>query len=55
MNNLKDIEILVLEDLRMDDTEFETFDLDLVKQISDAYHSTNVTLFYKYLKRKRKH
>ena len=55
VNNYKELEELLFDNLRIDwDTLLEDINIEDIKIISDNYHSNNVTLFYKYLRRKLK-
>jgi len=50
MQTVKNLEILLFDDLRIDDVEVLQFDLDLLQSISANYHCRNVSLFEKFLK-----
>ena len=52
MKNLKDMEILLLEDLRIYEDELDKMNYNDIEMIAEHYHSTNVTLFKKYMKRR---
>ncbi|MCR4879485.1 MAG: hypothetical protein K5906_00810 [Bacilli bacterium] len=55
VNNYKELEELLFDNLRIDwDTLIEDINIDDLKDIALHYHSNNVTLFYRYLKRKNK-
>ena len=47
----REIERMLFEDLRIDDTEFEKLDADGILQIGDKYHSNNLKYLMKYLRR----
>ena len=51
VKNMKELEILLFNDLRIDKEEFKKLNLKDIEEISRVYHSTNVTLLYKYLRR----
>ncbi len=49
--NIKDMEILLLEDLRIDIEDLKNLNLEDIMCLANMYHSTNVTLLSKYLRR----
>ena len=51
MKNLEEVEKLLFMDLRIDREELLKLDLELIKEIELNYHSTNVTLLYKLMRR----
>ena len=51
--NLEEFAELFFEDLRIDEDVIDTADLDLVTEISEQYHSKNVSLFCSFLKKQR--
>lgn len=51
--NLEEIKILLFNDLRIDQEEFNKLDINAIKELSELYHSTNVTCLYKYMRRNR--
>lgn len=53
IKNMTEIENILFNDLRIDMEEFNKLNISDIKQISDSYHCTNVTLLYKYIRRKR--
>lgn len=53
LHNLKNLEIMLFDDLRIDEEVFATLRIDVVEELSKLYHSTNVNLLVKYLKRKK--
>ena len=50
----RDIEQMLFEDLRIDDTEFSKLDVDGFLQIGDKYHSNNIKYLMKYMRRNAK-
>lgn len=53
VNNLKQFEELLFDDLRIDKYELSKFNLEDVEFLEKKYHTTNVTFLYKYLRRKK--
>ncbi len=51
ISNLKELEYILLKDLRIDDMELEKINKDTIEELAKLYHSTNVTLLAKYLRR----
>lgn len=51
VKNTNEIENLLFSDLRIDREEIKKLVLDDIQKISGLYHSTNVSLLYKYLKK----
>ena len=47
----RDIEKMLFEDLRIDETEFEKLDRDGILQIGDKYHCNNIKYLMKYIRR----
>ena len=52
LNNYTNLEIMLFNDLRFDEEEFNKLDIDKVEKLSKLYHSTNINLLVKYLRRK---
>lgn len=50
INNLKELEILLFKDLRIDRDEFNKLDKEMIEKLSKMYHSTNVYFLAKYVK-----
>ncbi len=50
ISNLKELEYILLKDLRIDDMELEKINKDTIEELAKLYHSTNVTLLAKYLR-----
>ena len=42
---------MLFNDLRIDEDEFKKLDWSKVEKLSNLYHSTNVTLLAKYMRR----
>ena len=42
---------MVFNDLRIDEEEFEKLDRDVIDKLSKLYHSTNIELLAKYMRR----
>ena len=53
LQNLKNLEIMLFSDLRIDEEVFDTLKLEVIENLSKLYHSTNVNLLVKYLKKKK--
>lgn len=51
IKNMNELHSVLCNDLRLDMNELGKFNLQDLKEISDSYHSTNVSLLYKYLRR----
>lgn len=51
ISNLKELEYILLKDLRIDDMKLEKINKDTIEELAKLYHSTNVTLLAKYLRR----
>ncbi len=51
VNNYDKLENMLFNDLRIDEDEFKKLDLSKVEKLSNLYHSTNVTLLAKYMRR----
>lgn len=51
IKNMNELHSVLCNDLRIDMNELGKFNLQYLKEISDSYHSTNVSLLYKYLRR----
>ena len=54
LKNKKELEIALFHDLRMDREEFDKLNMQDIEKIANAYHSTNVNLLYRYMRRKEK-
>ena len=52
VQNISQLENLLFDDLRIDIDELKKLKLQDIEEISKAYHSTNVSLLYKYIMRK---
>ena len=52
LKNMKKLENVLFNDLRIDVDEFNKLNLQDIEQISNSYNSTNVNLLYRYIKRK---
>lgn len=51
VKNIEQMKMLLLFDLRIDEEELKKLDIDVIENLSEIYHSTNVLLLYKYLRR----
>ena len=51
IKNMKELTNVLLDDLEIDMDELISFNIEDVKKIADLYHSTNVELFYRYMKK----
>lgn len=52
INNYKNLENMLFNDLRIDDEEFYKLDKDKIERLSKLYHSTNISLLSRYMRRK---
>ena len=52
LKNMKELENLLFNDLRIDMDEFSKLDLHDIEELSNSYNSTNVNLLYKYMRRR---
>lgn len=52
LKNMKEIENVLFNDLRIDKDEFDKLNLHDIEEISNSYNSTNVNLLYRYMRRK---
>jgi len=53
LNNLKNMQIMLFDDLRIDEEEFYNLDVSKIEKLSELYHSTNVSLLAKFLRRNK--
>lgn len=53
IKNMRELENLLFNDLRIDTEEFKKLNIHDIEEISKMYHSTNVNLFYKYVRRNK--
>jgi predicted transcriptional regulator of viral defense system len=51
IKNMTELENMLFNDLRIDNSEFRKLNIDDIEQISKVYHSTNVSLLYRYMRR----
>lgn len=51
LNNYSNLENMLFNDLRIDEIEFNKLDKDKIVKLSELYHSTNVNLLAKYIRR----
>lgn len=54
IKNMTQLENVLFNDLRIDMDEFGKLNIKDIEKISDSYHSTNVELLYRYMRRKEK-
>lgn len=52
IKNMQELENVLFNDLRIDFNEFKKLKLEDIEMISKYYHSTNVELLYRYIRRK---
>lgn len=50
--NYSNLENMLFNDLRIDKDEFDKLNIEKIEKLSNLYHSTNVVLLAKYLRRK---
>lgn len=53
INNYSSLENMLFNDLRIDEEEFRKLDSNKVEKLSNLYHSTNVNLLAKYMRRNK--
>lgn len=51
MDSLKELEIMLFNDLRIDEEEFNKLQKDKIEVLAQHYHSKNITLLSKYIRR----
>ena len=51
LNNYSNLENMLFNDLRIDEDGFNKLNLEKIEKLSNIYHSTNVDLLYKYMRR----
>ena len=51
LDNYSNLENMLFNDLRIDEEEFNKLDVDKIKKLSELYHSTNVDLLARYIRR----
>ena len=51
LKNMKELENVLFNDLRIDMNEFNKLNLQDIEEISNSYNSTNVSLLYRYMSR----
>ncbi len=51
IKNMTELENVLFNDLRIDIDEFHKLNLQDIEEISNFYHSTNINLLYKYMRR----
>jgi len=47
------MQIMLFDDLRIDEEEFYNLDAKKIEKLSELYHSTNVSLLAKFLRRNK--
>lgn len=51
LNNYAELENMLFNDLRIDISEFNKLDIHKIQKLSELYHSTNVSLLSRYVRR----
>lgn len=51
LNNYSNLEVMLFSDLRIDSEEFSKLNVEKIEKLSCLYHSTNVDLLAKYMRR----
>lgn len=54
LKNMKELENVLFNDLRIDSEEFNKLNLQDIAEIAHSYNCTNVNLLYRYIKRKNR-
>lgn len=52
VKNYAELENLLFNDLRIDEDEFRKLNINDIEELSNSYHCSNVTMLYKYMRRK---
>ena len=50
IKDLKELEYMLFKDLRLDEEKFKTLNKEVIDNLANNYHSTNVNLLAKYMK-----
>ena len=53
LNNYSSLENMLFNDLRIDEDEFNKLNINKIQKLENLYHSTNVNLLARYLRRNR--
>lgn len=53
LNNYSNLENMLFQDLRIDEEEFYKLDIEKIEKLSKLYHSTNVSILAKYMRRNK--
>lgn len=51
LGNYNNLEIMLFSDLRIDEDEFSKLDIQKINYLSDLYHSSNIKLLARYMRR----
>ena len=51
LNNYTNLENMLFNDLRIDEEEFNKLNVDKIERLSELYHSTNIDLLARYMRR----
>ena len=51
LNNYSNLENMLFNDLRIDEDGFNKLNIEKIEKLSKLYHSTNIDLLYKYMRR----
>ena len=51
LSNYSNLEKMLFDDLRIDTLEFNKLNIEKIEKLSNLYHSTNIKLLYKYMRR----
>ena len=51
LSNYSNLEKMLFDDLRIDTLEFSKLNIEKIEKLSNLYHSTNIKLLYKYMRR----
>ena len=52
VKNYGELENLLFDDLRIDEDELKKLNIDDIEELSNSYHCSNVTMLYRYMRRK---
>ena len=51
VRNIRELSVLLFEDLRIEESAVRQMNQDVVAELEGAYHSTNVSWLYSFLRR----
>lgn len=54
LKNYENLEKMLFNDLRIYETEFNKLDVNIIEKLSSLYHSTNILLLAKYMRKRKR-